>query len=578
MSTPAGPLAIKTPVRGWRAAFPPAQWLPAYRLQWLPRDAIAGVTLAAYGIPVSLAYASLAGLPPQYGIYCYLVGGLFYALFGSSRQLAIGPTSAISMLVGVTVAGMAAGDPQRWADIAGLTALVIAAMCAVAWLLRLSSLVNFISETILLGFKAGAALTIAMTQLPKLFGVKGGGEYFFERIVVLGSQLPDTNLAVLAFGLAALALLLLGEKFLPGRPIALLVVVLSIIVLSVTPLAELGFKVVGALPTGLPGFHLPELRVRDVDGVIPLAFACLLLAYVESVSAARALAQAHGDEVNPRQELLGLGVANLAAGLFQAYPVAGGLSQSSVNDKAGAKTPLALVFASLTIALCLMYLAGLLSNLPNVVLAAIVLVAVKGLIDVAELRHLWRVSRFEFAVSMVAFAAVLLLGILDGVMVAVVVSLLLLIRRTAHPHVAFLGRIPGSRYYSDMERHPENQAVPGVLLFRVEAALLYFNVEHVRDVFWEKIRALAEAPKLVVCDLSTSPMVDIAGARLLENLQAELQAAGVRLRLVMAHASVRDILRAEGLEDSVGHIGRKVSLADAVDEFQGKTETASTSA
>jgi MFS superfamily sulfate permease-like transporter len=179
---------------------------------------------------------------------------------------------------------------------------------------------------------------------------------------------------------------------------------------------------------------------------------------------------------------------------------------------------------------------------------------------------------------MVAFAAVLLLGILDGVMVAVVVSLLLLIRRTAHPHVAFLGRIPGSRYYSDMERHPENQAVPGVLLFRVEAALLYFNVEHVRDVFWEKIRALAEAPKLVVCDLSTSPMVDIAGARLLENLQAELQAAGVRLRLVMAHASVRDILRAEGLEDSVGHIGRKVSLADAVDEFQGKTETASTSA
>ena len=216
----------------------------------------------------------------------------------------------------------------------------------------------------------------------------------------------------------------------------------------------------------------------------------------------------------------------------------------------------------------------MLSNLPNVVLAAIVLVAVKGLIDVAELRHLWRVSRFEFAVSMVAFAAVLLLGILDGVMVAVVVSLLLLIRRTAHPHVAFLGRIPGSRYYSDMERHPENQAVPGVLLFRVEAALLYFNVEHVRDVFWEKIRALAEAPKLVICDLSTSPMVDIAGARLLENLQAELQAAGVRLRLVMAHASVRDILRAEGLEDSVGHIGRKVSLADAVDEFQGRAGAA----
>jgi high affinity sulfate transporter 1 len=565
--------AVRTPVRGWRAAFPPAQWLTAYQAQWLPRDAIAGVTLAAYGIPVSLAYASLAGLPPQYGIYCYLVGGLFYALFGSSRQLAIGPTSAISMLVGVTVAGMAGGDPARWADIAALTALVIAAMCVLAWMLKLSSLVNFISETILLGFKAGAALTIAMTQLPKLFGVKGGGEDFFERIVILAGQLPETNLAVLAFGIAALAILLLGEKFLPGRPIALFVVVISIIVLSVTPLADLGFKVVGALPTGLPDFHLPGLRVRDVDGVIPLAFACLLLAYVESVSAARALAEAHGDEIDPRQELLGLGAANLGAALFQAYPVAGGLSQSSVNDKAGARTPLALVFASVTIALCLMYLTGLLANLPNVVLAAIVLVAVKGLINIKELRHVWRVSRYEFIVSMVAFAAVLLLGILKGVIVAVLVSLLLLIRRAAHPHVAFLGNIPGTRGYSDMERNPDNVPVPGTLIFRVEASLLYFNVEHVRDAVWERIRSATEPLKLVVCDLSISPAVDLAGVRFLAKLHAELQAAGIRLQLVAAHATVRDILRAEKLEERVGYFGRRITVADAIDEFQGKAGT-----
>jgi high affinity sulfate transporter 1 len=570
---PASERAVRTPVRGWRAAFPPAQWLAAYRLQWLPHDAIAGVTLAAYGIPVSLAYASLAGLPPQYGIYCYLVGGLFYALFGSSRQLAIGPTSAISMLIGVTVAGMAAGDPARWADIAALTALVIAAMCVVAWLLRLSSLVNFISETILLGFKAGAALTIALTQLPKLFGVKGGGEHFFERILVLANQLPDTNLAVLAFGLAALALLLLGEKFLPGRPIALLVVMISIVVLSVAPLGSLGFKVVGALPTGLPAFHLPGLRVVDVDGVLPLAFACMLLAYVESVSAARALAQAHGDEIDPRQELLGLGAANLGAALFQAYPVAGGLSQSSVNDKAGARTPLALVFASVTIGLCLMYLTGLLANLPNVVLAAIVLVAVKGLINITELRHVWRVSRFEFGVSMVAFAAVLLLGILKGVIVAVLVSLMLLIRRAAYPHVAFLGNIPGTRGYSDIERNPDNQAVPGALVFRVEASLLYFNVEHVRDAVWEQIRATPGPLNLVVCDLSASPAVDLSGARMLENLHKELQAAGIRLRLVAAHAAVRDILRAEGLEERIGYFGRRISVADVIDEFQGKAGT-----
>ena len=571
---PASDLAGKAPVRGWRAAFPPAQWLAAYRPQWLAHDAIAGVTLAAYGIPVSLAYASLAGLPPQSGIYCYLVGGLFYALFGSSRQLAIGPTSAISMLVGVTIAGMAQGNPGRWADIAALTALVMAAMCLLAWLLRLSSLVNFISETILLGFKAGAALTIAMTQLPKLFGVKGGGEFFFERIAILGGQLPETNLAVLAFGLVALVVLLLGEKFLPGRPVALGVVLISIIVLSVTPLGALGFKVVGELPKGLPAFHVPGLRLRDVDGVIPLAFACMLLAYVEGVSAARALAAQNRYEIDARQELLGLGAANLAAAFFQAYPVAGGLSQSSVNDKAGARTPLALVFASVTIGLCLMFLTGMLSNLPNVVLAAIVLVAVKGLINIRELRHVWRVSRFEFCVSMVAFAAVLLLGILKGVIVAVLVSLLLLIRRAANPHVAFLGQIPGTRSYSDMERNPDNVAIPGALLFRVEAALLYFNVTHVHDAVWQGIRAATGPLTLVVCDLSTSPMVDLAGARMLAKLHEELQAAGIRLQLVAAHAAVRDILRAEGLEERVGYFGRRITVADAIDEFQGRTGTA----
>jgi high affinity sulfate transporter 1 len=549
--------------------FPPAQWLPAYQPKWLASDAIAGVTLAAYGIPVSLAYASLAGLPPHYGIYCYLVGGLFYALFGSSRQLAIGPTSAISMLVGATIAGLAQGDPARWAAIAALTALVMAGMCFLAWLFRLSSLVDFISESILLGFKAGAALTIAMTQLPKLFGVKGGGERFFERIGVLWGQLGETNITVLLFGLVAIAILMLGEKFLPGRPIALLVVVASIVALSVTSLGELGFKVVGELPKGLPHFQLPGLRLQDVDGVIPLAFACLLLAYVEGVSAARTLAQANGYEIDPRQELLGLGAANLAASFFQAFPVAGGLSQSSVNDKAGAKTPLALVFASVTIGLCLMYLTGMLSNLPNVVLAAIVLVAVKGLINIRELRHVWRVSRFEFAVSMVAFAAVLFLGILNGVIVAVLVSLLLLIRRAANPHVAFLGRIPGTRIFSDVERNPDNETIPGVLVFRVEASILYFNAEHVREAVWEKVRGAAGPLKLVICDLSISPYVDLAGARMLASLHEQLKAEGLSLRLVAAHAAVRDLLRAEGIEERVGYFGRRISVAEVVDEFQG---------
>jgi SulP family sulfate permease len=559
--------ASTAPASGWRAIFVPAQWLPHYRLQWLSADAIAGVTLAAYGIPVSLAYATLAGLPPQYGIYCYLVGGLFYALFGSSRQLAIGPTSAISMLVGISVADMAGGDPARFASIAAMTALLVALMCGLAWLMRLSSLVNFISETILLGFKAGAALTIALTQLPKLFGVKGGGEQFFERVAVLAGQLPETQLAVLAFGIVTLVLLLAGEKYLPGRPVALLIVVLSIVLLSVTPLSGMGFKVVGLLPSGLPEFHFPAMHVRDVDGIVPLAFACLLLSYVESVSAARAIAQKNGYEIDARQELLGLGAANLGAGLFQGYPVAGGLSQSSVNDKAGAKTPLALVFASIAIGICLLFLTGLLTNLPSVVLAAIVLVAVKGLVDIRELRHVWRVSRYEFLVSMVAFAAVLLLGILKGVIFAVLVSVLLLISRAAHPHVAFLARIPGTRRYSDIARHPDNELIPGVLLFRVEASLLYFNVEHVRTTVWARIRSSASPVRLVICDLSNCPSVDIAGARMLATLCAALAETGICLRIVAAHASVRDILRAEGLEQQVGHLGRLLSADDLIDQF-----------
>ena len=211
-------------------------------------------------------------------------------------------------------------------------------------------MISFISETILVGFKAGAALSIAMTQLPKLFGVKGGGENFFERVSILLPQLGDTNLIVLGFGIAALILLIVGEKTLPGRPIALFVVVLSIVVVSITPLAEYGVKVVGELPSGLPSVGRPSLRLRDVDGVIPLAFACFLLSYIEGVSAARAIAEKHKQEIDVRQELLGLGAANLAVAFGQGYPVAGGLSQSAVNDKAGAKTPLSLVFASISLA------------------------------------------------------------------------------------------------------------------------------------------------------------------------------------------------------------------------------------
>lgn len=550
---------------GVRALLPPLQWLPSYQGAWLARDAVAGVTLAAYAIPVSLAYATLAGLPPANGIYCYLVAGLAYFLFGSSRQIAMGPTSAISLLAGTTVAGLAAGDPARAVQIAALTALVTAAVSLVAWALRLSSLVSFISETVLLGFKAGAALTIAMTQLPKLFGVPGGGDGFFERAWTLATELPALNLAVLAVGLAAVALLVAGERRFPAWPVALLVVVGSVVALSVTRLASMGFTTVGVLPAGLPMLTVPAVHLADVDTVLPLAFACFLLAYIEGVSAARTLAQRNGSAVDARQELFALGAANAAAALWQGYPVAGGLSQSTVNAQAGAKSPLALVFASMTIGLCLVFLTGLLRNLPDVVLAAIVLVAVSGLIDVGELRRVYRLSKVEFAIAMVALAGVLMLGILKGVLIAAIVSMLLVIRNVAQPHVARLGRIPGTHRYSDLARHPDNEEVPGVVIVRVESGLLYFNVNHVREHIRQHISGGGAGLRAVVWDLSTSPYVDIEGAKLLGELQRALAARGVAFRVVEAHWSVRELLRKE-IGESIGEVNRRYSVDDVVTE------------
>ncbi len=443
---------------------------------------------------------------------------------GTSRQLAIGPTSAIALLVGTTVAGMADGDSSRWIAIAALSALVVAALSGLAWLLRLSGLVNFISDTILLGFKAGAALTIAMTQLPKLFGVMGGGDHFFERGWILLGQLGGTNLAVLGLGLAALALLLIGEKFLPGWPMALLVVALATIAVSFSALKDLGVATVGALPAGLPSISFTAIRLRDVDGILPLSCACFLLSYIESISAARTLAAKNNYQIDPRQELLALGAANLAVAFGQGFPVAGGLSQSAVNDKAGARTPLSLLFASLTLAGCLLFLTGLLANLPTVVLAAIVLVAVRGLIDLKALRHLWHISRFEFKISMVALIGVLLLGILQGVLVAAIASLLMLLAGVAQPHVAFLGRIAGTQRYSDLERHPDNESPEGIVIFRVESSLLYFNADYVRQVVCGRIEATPQL-RLVICDLSDAPMVDVPVRGCLSHCMKALQNA-----------------------------------------------------
>jgi len=456
---------------------------------------------------------------------------------------------------------MAEGDVQRYAQIASLAAFTVAALSLFAWLLRLSVLVKLISDSILVGFKAGAALIIAMTQLPSLFGVKGGGHNFFERAFLLVGQLGQVQYLVLAVGLIAVLLIVFGERLLPGKPVALGVVVLAIIAATVLGLPALGVPITGDIPAGLPTLAGPALRIRDVEGIVPLAAGCLLLAYIEGVSAARTFAAKHGYTLDPREELLGIGAANLAAALGQGYPVAGGLSQSAVNDKAGAQTPLALVFASITLALCLLFLTGLLENLPKAVLAAVVLTAVYGLLDFPALLRMWRVSRLDFFAATIALLGVLLLGILQGILLAALASILLLLARTSRPHVAFLGRIPGTSNYSDMDRHPENEPPSGVIIFRPEASVIYVNADAVSEAVLNRLRELAPSViRLAVCDLSAAPYLDLAGSRMLHEMHAKLHDRGIALRVVGAHGAVRDLLRADGIEEKVGGLHRSATV------------------
>jgi len=566
---------------GWRehfsAAVPIVRWLPHYQTNWIGSDFIAGLTLAAYAIPVSLAYASLAGLPSQAGLYCYLLGGLGYAVFGTSRQLAIGPTSAISILIGSALGTLAAGDALRQSHLAMAVAILAGFIGVLAWALRLGNIANFVSETVLSGFKVGAGLVIASTQLPKLFGISTGGNNFFTRIIELTRHLRETNPATLTVGLAALVLLILGDRLLPSRPIALFVVALSIAAMSFFPLATYGVNTVGAIPQGLPHLGWPAVQWGEVDELLGLALACFLLSYVESISVVRTFGLKHGYPVSADQELLALGIANLAAGMGQGYPLAGGMSQSAVNEKGGAKTPLALVFASVSIAIVLLFLTGLMHNLPQPVLAAVVLIAVGGLIKPAELRHLQRVSKLEFWVAMVATLGVLFFGILKGVLLAAIFSLIMLLKRASHPRVATLGRIPGTDRFVDSSRYPESEMIPGVLILRVESGLFYFNSENVKKQVLASMRN-REVVKLVVIDLSTSANIDLAGVRMLSELHAELEQAGATLELAEVHGVVRDLSQAEGLHHRIRGIDQRLGVPALIQRWGQEPNRVSTCA
>src|SRR6187551_2312313 len=460
---------------------PAFSWLRAYERIWLRTDIFAAITLAAYLLPAGLGDASLANLPPEAGLYACLFGGLVFWLFCSSRHTVITVTSAISLLVGASLGEIAGGDTTRFGALAAGTALLVALIAFIAWLVKAGVIVNFISESVMTGFKCGVALFLASTQLPKLFGFHGAHGTFWENSGYFLKHLHETNPTSLLIGGIALAVLILGKIFLKNKPVALFVVIGGIIAASALSLETRGVKLLGEVPQGLPPISLPAIGWSDLNNLLPLALACFLLGAVETAAIGRMFCARHGGRLDANQEFLALAAANLAAGLGQGFPVSGGMSQSVVNEGGGARTPLSGVLAAGIILVVVLFFSHLLRALPQPVLAAVVLVAVAGLFKLTTLKQLWRGDRPEFVVAMAALLGVLTSGLLRGVMIGALISLVQLLRAASRPHVALLGRIPNTKRFSDRERHPDNELIPDVLIFRPESSLIYFNVDHVRD-------------------------------------------------------------------------------------------------
>jgi high affinity sulfate transporter 1 len=538
------------------------EWLPHYQSEWLRPDIVAGLTLAAYLLPAGIGDASLAGLPAEAGLYACLFSGLVFWLVCSSRQTVITVTSALSLLVGASVGELSGGDPARHAALAAATALLLAAIAIAAWLVRAGNAINFFSETVLIGFKTGLALYLASTQLPKLFGFKGAQGDFWSRSAYFLAHLGETHPMSLLVGGAALAVLVAGKLWMKNRPVAFFVVIGGMLAARVFDLESRGVSLLGQVPQGLPSLGFPAVSRADLNSLFELALAAFVLAAVETSAIGRTFAQKHGYKFDGNQELLAIGTSNLLAALGRGFPVSGGMSQSLVNESAGARTPISGLIAALFTLIVAVFASGLLRNLPQPVLAAIVLAAVMSLVNVKALRHIWHFSRTEFLVVAVAILGVLGSGPENGVLFGAAISIVLLLRQAAHPRVVELGRIPGTGIFADRANHPERERVPHVLVTRCESALLYFNVEHVRARLLEFLAAREDDVKLFVLYLGTVPAIDLAGAEFLEGVHRTLTARGIDFRVAETRGEVRDALRRIGFEKVYGPLesGQTVDL------------------
>jgi high affinity sulfate transporter 1 len=554
-----------------RRFVPILAWLPAYDRSWLVLDVIAGLTLWGLVVPEAMAYAGIAGLPPQAGLYTLVASLLLYALFGTSRHLSVGGTSATAALLASSVAAalvasaFATGsDPQTYASYAAAFVLVTGLVFLVAGFARLGFITQFLSKPVMDGFVVGLAVFVTVGQLNKLFGVEKPEGNTLERLVGIVRELPEASATTFAVGALAIAALVLLPRLSRKVPAGLVVLFAAIALSTALDLAGQGVEVVGALPQGLPVPALPVVPLEDLLAMVLPAIGVLLVAFSESLGVAHEFAEKHGYEVDSDQELNAHAVVNVGSALLGGMLAAGSMSASAVKEGAGARSQVSNLVTWLATIVTLLFLTPLFTNLPEAVLAALIIHAVAHILTSRKLLKLRQEAPAEVWFGVLTFAGVILIDVLQGMMIGLLASLAFVIYRTSRPHLSRLGRVPGvGGAYSDLERHPDNTAVPGVLIVRLDAQMYYANALTVRDRVRSLVREAASPPHAVVFVAEGQDDLDLTSAKVLKGLVTELQAGGVAVYFADVHKPVLDRAREVGLLDLVpeGRVLPTVDLA-----------------
>jgi high affinity sulfate transporter 1 len=526
--------------------------LRAYDKSWFPRDLLAGLSVAAVAVPIAIAYSQLAGVPPVHGLYAGILPLVAYAFLGTSRQLIMAPDAATCAIVAATVAPMAAGDTLRHISLAMSLAIIAGIFCIVGGLARLGFLTNFLARPILIGYLNGIALSIISGQLGKIAGVRIESSGFFHVLFEFFSKLGDAHLATLAVGAAAYALLRLLKVFAPAVPGPLVAVILGIAAAGAFDLQARGVALVGEIPAGLPRLMMPAIVSADLWPLSLGAIGLALISFNSAMVTARSFAVKNRYDIDADQEFIALGVSNIGAGLLQGFAVSGADSRTAVNDSVGGKSQVTGLVAAAVLVLVLLFLTGPLSLLPVAVLAAVLIVAGSSLFDLRSLEELRRINPPEFRLSLVALLGVVTVGVLPGVVIAIGLALLQLLAKASRPHDALLGRVPGLDGYNDVEGQVGAETDPDVLVYRFDAALLFFNADYFKSRVRIVVAQAPTRPRWFLLDAESMPLVDTTGAAVLEEVRQELADQGIVLAVARLKQLARNMLQRTGFEARVG--------------------------